>query len=242
VIHHKCVALSREWLMLRCGLPTSSEFHKILTPGGKLSDQSRLYMHCLLAELMLGRPLENPATQWMIRGQDTESEAISAYEFQADIETEAGGFFTDDLATYGASPDRLVQSDGIVEMKVPAPQTHVGYLIGQPVTKDHSVQVQGQMLVTGRAWVDLVSYHPEMPLVVVRVERDEKCIALLSDALAAFVDVLTQKRVELEQRFGPFPSLEPKPEERSDLLITNEDLESMIAEIDSRDGWTAGAK
>lgn len=229
-IYVKCEPRSREWFYMRLGVPTSSEFHKIVTPGGKLSSQAEGYAHTLLAEAMLGRPLESPETQWMVRGQELEDEAIKAYELLA-RETSPGGFITNDECTLGCSPDRLVGDDGILEMKVPAPNTHVGYLVSRDFGKEKWPQVQGQLLVSGRKWVDLMSYHPELPPIIVRAERDEKYMAVLEPALASFVKDLREMRNLLIAKYGPFPEIklaeESAPE--GDFDVTDEDLDAMFS-------------
>jgi len=230
MIVHQVDARSAAWFYLRLGKPTASEFHKIVTPTGKLSTQAAGYAHGLLAELMLGHPLDSPETQWMVRGQELEDEAISAYEFTQGVETQPGGFITNDQATYGCSPDRMVGTEGILEMKCPAPNTHVGYLMSREIESEKRPQVQGQMLVTGCKWVDLMSYHPEMPPVVVRIKRDESYIALLKSSLDSFVAQLQAMRLKLEQLYGPFRPIEiPQPEEPiGDFDVTDADVAAMI--------------
>ncbi len=231
MIHHKVEARSREWFMLRLGKPTASEFHKIVTPTGKLSKQAEDYAHSLMAELMLGRPLDKPETEWMVRGTELEDKAIDSYEFATDRQTSPGGFIETDDAAYGCSPDRLVGEDGILEMKCPAPNTHVGYLDDPPsMTIDKLPQVMGQMLITGRAWVDLVSYHPELPLLVQRVKRDEKYIDILRVALAQFGQQLITMRANLEQRYGPFPAIGVEAPVVESFGVSDDDIDQMIAQ------------
>src|ERR1051326_7063323 len=102
----------------------------------------------------------------------------------------------------GASPDRLVGDDGQLELKCPSPETHVRYLLfpQKGVDAEYRVQVQGQLYVTKRAWCDVVSYHPDLPSVIVRVERDEEYIALLAEALTTFCAQLAEGKAELERR------------------------------------------
>ncbi len=230
MIHHACEPRSADWFKLRLGIPTASEFHKVITPGGKLSKQSPGYAYSLLAELMLGRPLDSPETTWMTRGTELEDQAIMAYEVVTGIETSLGGFITNDAGTAGCSPDRLVGDDGILEMKVPAPQTHVGYLLTRDFGDEKKVQVQGQLWVSERKWVDLVSYHPELPPVILRVERDEEYIALLADALDSFVAVVADLKAKLIEKYGPFPEIvigAQLPEPKGDFDLNEDDLVKM---------------
>jgi hypothetical protein len=193
---------SEEWRRLRMGVPTASAFDRILTPKGKRSGQSGAYMYDLLAELALGRPLDAEAYPWMVRGSQLEAEAVKWYEFQNDIKTEVVGFCTTDDGLIGASPDRLVGSDGEAEFKCPSPSVHLGYLLfpQHGVDAEYHCQVQGQLLVTERQWCHVVSYHPDFPKVTVPVERDEPYIALQREALYEFCAKLAKGKAELERR------------------------------------------
>jgi hypothetical protein len=51
-------------------------------------------------------------------------------------------------------------------------------------------QIQGCMWVTGRQWWDFFAYHPEMPHVLVRVERDDEYIAKLAEEVTKAVNVI----------------------------------------------------
>ena len=184
------------------GVPTASAFDRILTPGGKPSKSAEGYKFELLGELMMGRPLDSPKYLWMERGNELEEEAANWYEFQTDTALEIVGFCTTDDGLIGASPDRLVGDDGLVELKCPKPENHVRYLLfpDRGVEKDYAVQVQGQLYVTERKWCDIVSYHPDLPRVIVHVERDEEYIALLDAALKEFCVQLAEGKAELERR------------------------------------------
>lgn len=194
---------SAEWRKLRTGVPTASSFHRIITPKtAKPSTQAEAYLHELLAELMLGRPLDNISYPWMARGNELEEDAANWYAFDTDREIEVVGFCTTDDGRYGASPDRLVSEDGALELKCPSPAVHVKYLLypKQGPDAEYRCQITGQMLVTGRQWVDIVSYHPELPKVIVRVDRDEDYIKLMRDALDEFCERLAEGKAELERR------------------------------------------
>lgn len=189
---------SPEWLACRLGIPTASEFDRIITPTGKPSTQDEAYANRLIAEIMTGKPVdEYEGNSWMVRGRELEAEAVRFYELQRDVETVKVGFVTDDARTMGCSPDRLVGDDGLLEIKCPAPHTHVQYLIEERVDRKYYTQVQGQMLVTDRQWADLMSYHPEMPPVITRIRRDVTYLAFLSELLVAFSAKLQAKKQKL---------------------------------------------
>lgn len=201
MIHHTCLQGTTEWLTLRAGIPTASQFDRIITPKTrKLSTQADKYLYQLLAERVLGRYLEETKSfYWAERGKQLEDEARLYYEALRDVGTETIGFITNDARTIGASPDRLVGDDGLLEIKCPAPQTHMGYLLGDPVSADYWLQVQGQLWIAERDWCDVISYHPELPSVVIRVTRNEDDIAMLEDAIGQLVvrlELLTEQMKE----------------------------------------------
>src|SRR5882672_7619199 len=77
---------TEQWRANRRGLPTSSQFHRILSPGRlELSAQAEMYRNELVAERLLGVDIAADATAWMERGQIMEAEAISFYEFTRDV-------------------------------------------------------------------------------------------------------------------------------------------------------------
>lgn len=185
---------SPEWAQVRLGIPTSSDFKKVMTPTGLRSSQDEDYAHQLIAELLLREPLRlMEPTHWMERGQIMELEAAASYEMLYDAELLRSGFVTDDQGHFGCSPDRFVDEDGLLEIKCPAPNTHVGYLLSKKIKRDYMPQLQGQLHVTGRKWVDIFSYHPEMPPARIRVERDEKFQTRLRNRLKEFRTKLNDK-------------------------------------------------
>lgn len=209
MIVHDVEQGSPEWLTLRLGIPTASMFDKIVTPAGKLSASSRDYACRLIAERVLGRSLDSlDYLEWVVRGKDLEPAAVRMYEFEQSVATQAVGFVTSDDGRIGASPDRLlVDQPGILEIKCPAPNTHVGYMLEGFGTK-YFCQVQGQLLVTGAEFADRYSFHPDMPPVLDRTYRVEAFIRVLSDALDQFNDEMEAK-LERVRALGAFDMSKP---------------------------------
>lgn len=200
MIVHNVTQGSPEWLALRAGIPTASCFDQILTPKGKASTSAERYLHTLLAERLMGHPVEQVITTWMDRGQQLEAEAVAYYEGIRELDTTKIGFLTNDAGTIGASPDRFVGEDGMLEIKVPREHTHVSYLLGSAVSDVYRPQVQGQLWISGRQWCDSLSYHPEMPPALVRTDRDVAYIATLAAAVQAFAEELERMTVHARQR------------------------------------------
>ncbi len=209
MIKHQVEQGSEAWHKLRIGIPTASAFDKILTPTGLLSKSSRKYAHWLVAERVLGRSLEAfDNSEWITRGKALEPVASRAYEFEQGVKTELVGFCTTDDGLIGASPDRLIiGAAGGVELKCPAPQTHMGYLI-EGFGSDYIVQVQGQMYVAELDYVDRFAFHDEMPSVRDRTYRDASFIRKLADALDEFNDQIAEMQ-EKARALGAFDMSRP---------------------------------
>jgi len=188
---------TEDWLKLRLGVPTSSCFDKIITPTGKPSTQLSAYANKLIAEWLCGEPLDCYENDWMKRGTELEPQARAFYEMVNDAEVRKVGFVTDHGV--GCSPDGLVD-DGLLEIKCPAPHTHVDYLLTNKVPTKYFPQVQGQMFVTGAAWCDFLSYHELMPPVLIRVERDDKFISTLKKHIEVLLETIIDRKAILSER------------------------------------------
>lgn len=185
-IYHDVVQYSEEYDRLRLGIPTSSNFHKVITPQGKPSKQWREYACVLIAERILQHKIEFYNSPAMERGLIVEAEAADWYEFDQDVTVQRIGLITDDKHTMGCSPDRLIGDDGLLEIKAPLPQTQVEYWISGELGERFRPQLQGQLYVSRRSWVDILCWHDVLPKLVVRVEPDEKFMAALDHELQIF--------------------------------------------------------
>lgn len=179
-----------EWKVLRLGLPTASQFHRLITPKtGKQSSQAAGYIHRLVAEVLLGVPLDGDTTDYMERGSALEAEAVRYFELDTGQQTQAVGFCTLDEGWAGCSPDRLVGDDGGLELKCPTPETHIGYMLDPGSLVDrYRPQVQGTMWITGRTRWHIMSYHPELQPVVVECKYDGEYIDRLADVVRSAWD------------------------------------------------------
>ena len=169
------------WLAARLGKPSASCFSKLITMTGKPSSSADGYINLLLAERLTGKSEPHYTSEAMILGTEREPEARADYEFITGNKVDQFGFILDDSESYGCSPDGLIGDDGGLEIKCPAQTTQAGYWRDkQSGVKKYYQQIQGCMWVTGRKWWDFFSYHPDMPHVLVRVDRNEEYIEKLS--------------------------------------------------------------
>ena len=122
----------------------------------------------------------------MERGLIVEAEAADWYEFDQDVTVQRVGLITDENHTVGCSPDRLVGNEGLLEIKAPLPHTQVEYWISGELNERFRPQLQGQLYVSQRSWVDILCWHDVLPKLVMRVEPDEQFIKTLDRELQIF--------------------------------------------------------
>ena len=200
MIHHEVEQGSAVWFTLRAGIPTASEFNRILTPKKlELSKSAEPYMHRLLAEWMTGQVFETETTLWMSQGVTMEEKAVQYYELTQGVEVQECGFCTTDDGMIGASPDRFVGENGLLEVKCPMAPTHVGYLLNAELPEEYVLQVQGQLFVTQRQWCDFLSYYSGLPPLLLRVLPDYRYQEALERTLGEFVSKLQHYRAVLEE-------------------------------------------
>ncbi len=181
---------SPEWFAARCGTPSSSNFDKIVTSKGLPSKQRLKYLYKLAGETITGIVEESYQNAAMLRGKEIEGEARQFYGLVNGVEVKQVGFCI--YNGFGASPDGLIGDDGLVEIKCPIMSTHIGYLLEDKFPAEYFQQVQGQLLVTGRDWVDFISYYPGLKPLIVRVERDIKFTDGLEIELITFCSELRE--------------------------------------------------
>jgi len=182
-----------EWHRARQGIPTASNFAKIMM--GHKTKTRQDYLCRLLMERILGRSLEeNVKTKWMQHGIATEEEAVAEFCATQNLAVKPCGFILEpENGRYGCSPDRLIRDqDAILEIKCPAPWTHCRYLIYGP-GDDYEAQVQGQIMITQSEAAYFMSYFPGLSSVNLKFMRDEKYIKNLKTELDNFCDDLDQK-------------------------------------------------
>ena len=203
-----------EWLQMRVGMVTGSRMGDVLAFSKRDATkelQARAdYRMELVCEALTGRAQEHyvsPAMQW---GTDTEPLAAAAYEIERDVELESGGFFIHDaISRFGASPDRLVGSDGLIEIKCPTTATHIDYLIAGQLPEQYLPQMVAELACTGRKWCDFVSFDPRLPrkyqLFIRRLERTDESVAIVERAVLQFLAELDATIAKLADAVGCNP-------------------------------------
>jgi putative phage-type endonuclease len=188
---------SPEWLASRLGRPSASNFGRLITGSGKPSSSAESYINEMIAERLTGRSKPFYTNEHMERGNALEPEAREAYEFITDLEVVETGFILHDSEEFGCSPDGLVAEQGGLEIKCPSDSVHVSYLRAGKVPSKYYQQVQGCLWITGREWWDFMSYHPEMPHLLVRAHRNEKYIEAMAEQVEAAVETIVKETERL---------------------------------------------
>ena len=199
---------SPEWAAMRLGKATASRIADVVAKTKTGWGTSRAnYMAELIAERLTGVAAENYTNAAMQWGTEKEPDARAAYEFLTNAEVELMAFAQHPtIEMSGASPDGLVSSDGLIEIKCPNTATHLDTLLGATVPSKYTVQIQWQMACTGRAWCDFVSFDPRMPesmrLFVHRITRDDKMIEELEGQVRDFLAEIDRKVADLNARYA----------------------------------------
>lgn len=181
-----CEQGSPEWFACRAGIPTASKFATVMAKGeGKTRSK---YMRQLAGEIITGEPMESFTNGHMDRGKEMEDEARETYAFINDADIHRVGFIRN--GKKGASPDSLVGKEGGLEIKTALPDIQIERLISGKLPSEHTAQVQGNIWIAEREYWDFVSYWPKLPLLTVRVFRDDIYIKNMASEIDRFNDEL----------------------------------------------------
>lgn len=174
-----------EWFKARLGIPTASDFGRLVTPG-RMEPSKQLDDYA--AELAAERYAEEPVDRWTgnaytEHGHAMEDEARAYYEMMKGTPVATAGFVRSSDLEAGMSPDGLMLGvDGALEIKSPGHKQLVRCLSLTECPREYLLQAQGQILVgweDGVRWVDVLVYHSQLPPKVFHVEPIEKIQSLL---------------------------------------------------------------
>ena len=191
-IYNTLIQGTDEWLQARCGLLTASTIGQLITPKTvrpAANDYSRALTATLVAERITRHVEPIYVSTDMERGTLDEPYARDIYSEHYAPATEIG-FMVRDFGTIriGYSPDGLVGTDGLIEIKSRRQKKHLETILADEVPLENMAQIQTGLLVSGREWLDYVSYCGGMPLYVKRVFPDPKWQQAILDAANIFED------------------------------------------------------
>lgn len=197
-----------EWFSARLGCVTASRTADVMakTKSGYSASRAN-YMAQLITERLTGQPAEGFSSAAMQWGTDTEPQARMAYELMTGETVQETGFVLHpSIKFFGASPDGLVGSDGLLEIKCPNTSTHIDTLLADKVPSKYLTQMHVQMICTGRNWCDFVSFDPRLPgdmsFWMQRVHRDDAFCKEIETEVSSFLDELGTKIQQLRSKFG----------------------------------------
>ena len=202
--HPDLIQGSDEWLAARCGMLTASEMKLIITPSTlkpAKNDKASAHLYELLAQRITGYVEPHYVSDDMLRGQSDEIDARRHYA-QNFAPVDEVGFVTNDEWGFsiGYSPDGIVGDYGLIECKSRRQKFQVETIISGAVPPEYVIQIQTGLLVTGRAWCDYVSYCGGLPMIPIRVHRDQKVLDAITAAATDFEALLEDRLVAYRSR------------------------------------------
>lgn len=152
----------------------------------------------LVAERITGHTEQTPVSDAMWRGITDEPLARAFYsEHHAPVNEI--GFMVEDRWGFriGFSPDGLVGSDGLIEVKSRNQRLQLRTVLDSAVPAEHMAQLQTGLLVSGRQWIDYISWSGGMKFWVKRVYPQQ----VWFDAIVAAVAKFEQAAPELMRQY-----------------------------------------
>ncbi|MGH3997640.1 MAG: lambda exonuclease family protein [Pseudonocardiaceae bacterium] len=151
------------------------------------NETSRSLTKLLTAERLTGYTEPTFTSDDMYRGQEDEPRARDLYSEHHASATVVGFMVRDDWGfPIGYSPDGLVGDDGLIEIKSRRQKNHLATVLADKVPADNMAQLQCGLLVSGRSWIDYVSYCGGMPLWAKRVYPDQQWFDAITQAVRTF--------------------------------------------------------
>ena len=196
---------SPEWLQLRLGCVSASTIADVMAKGksGESATRQKLKLR-LAAERLTGQVQESfssPAMDW---GREQEQFAAMAFEAERGVFLDKTGWHPHPTIQWlGCSPDRLIDGDGLVEIKCPNSSTMVAWMADDKVPTEYIKQIQCQLWITARAEAFFCAYDPRLPkrkqLWIKEVERDVNLIKTMEAEVITFLSEVDQLVKSLEQ-------------------------------------------
>lgn len=199
---------SDEWLAVRRGILTASEMRLIMTPTLRpaSNDKERAHLFELIGQRITGYTEPHYISDDMLRGHEDEIEARIRYADHFYPVTECG-FATRDMGgfTIGYSPDGLVGDDGLIECKSRRQKYQIETILADEVPAEYLLQCQTGLLVTGRKWLDFISYCGGLPMFVKRVWPCQE----IQHAIIAAASAFEQRLAAAQARYAEWLARQP---------------------------------
>ena len=204
------------WFDARNGRVTASRINDVMNylkqtkadaeAGVRREGQKRVdYRTEIIAEIMRGEAMPHFVSDAMKWGQAQEALAATEYELTTDLDVLTVGFvFHPTIERAGASPDRLVGKEGLLEVKCPETTTHLEWILAGVVPEEHHKQMYFQMRCAERSWCDFLSFDSRVAkryqMFSARLYADEAIMDQIDDEVSKFlgeVDAMMKRLDEL---------------------------------------------
>jgi hypothetical protein len=190
---------SDEWFSMRGGLITSSKLGTIMANYGKsFGEPAKKYAVNIAIEQITGNAISSTySNAHMERGHEQEPIARMLYEDEHFCDVENGGFFED--GEVGCSPDGL-PAGGVIEIKSVIATTHYANVKRGSLDPAYKWQCYGNLLFTGRNWLDFVSYCEDFPedkqLFIHRIHKDNSTeeFNMIMSRIAMFKELISSSK------------------------------------------------
>jgi len=203
---------SDEWLAMRRGIVTASVVGQLITAKTikpAANDYSRALTLNLVAERITGHTEPVFVNADMMRGNMDEPIARDLYSGYKALAVEIGFMVRDDWGfQIGYSPDGLVGDDGLIEIKSRRAKKHLSTILADQVPIENMAQIQAGLLVSGRDWLDYVSFSGGLPLYVKRVKPSGRWFDAIVEAVAMFETNAAEMATTFAERTAGMPLTE----------------------------------
>ena len=203
---------SPEWFKQRQGNASASRIKDVIakTKSGYAASRDN-YMTELVLE-RFGIFSESYTSKSMEWGNEQEPFARATHEIKQNIIVQECGYILHpSIEKSGASPDGLIDDDGVLEIKCPDTKTHFEYLLADKVPSAYIPQMAWQILCTGRQWADFVSYDPRAPIGLdyfyIRYTPDKEYLDMLENELTNFLIEVDKKFNQLNEKLQKLKNL-----------------------------------
>lgn len=209
--HHDHPQGSEEWLAVRKGCITGSRFKdcRDRLKSGAPSKGCISYAHDTARERVGGKAPSKFTNSAMKFGTEQEPLARLAYEAATGNLVEEVGFFTTEDGLFGLSPDGLIGSDGVLEVKTMVSSDTLFDAMVEGDISEYLDQCTGYLWLLGRQWVDLVLWAPDLEplglhMKIIRITRDESAIEALEADLMKFAGMVREYESKLRVAANEF--------------------------------------
>ena len=222
-----CVQGTQDWFDARNGRVTASRIKHVtnylkqtkaeLEAGIWREGQKRIdYKTELIAEMLTGAAQEHFVNDAMKWGIEQEALAATEYEIASPEDVSTVGFvYHPSIDRAGASPDRLVGKDGLLEVKCPETTTHLEYVLAGVVPDEHKQQMFFQMRCCERDWCDFMSFDSRLPKryqkFIVRLHADEQIMDAIDNEVIKFLGEVDAIIAALDKAMPAIVQTVPKP-------------------------------